>query len=501
MRILLFLVALLLVQTHMGCASREALIKDLHEERTAAYSHWVKMREAQERSQVAISGKLRLTDAVKLAIRQNKELQATLQEKEIARGKVVESYQEALPKVNASGTYTRLDKANSFDVMGESIPIGDVDNYSVDLTVSQPIFRGGAIGAALRAAKLAELLSDEIVRSALQGTIFNVALAYYDALLFQHQYEVNEEAVRSATVHLEDVMKKRKLGVASDYDVLRAEVDVSNFRAEMIKQKNNVDLAKSRLLKAMGVLQKGDIELADELEYQPMRPVLEEALRIAHENRPDLYQAELDVRLQKEALRAVRSQYWPQVDAFFQELWGKPDPTSSTRIEWEDTWNAGLSLNLSIFDGLGREGRVHQQKATLAQSRYRLANAQEQAFLEIRQALLSLRNAEEFVESQKLNRDRAGEGLRLAEVGYREGIASEVEVSDARSALTTARGLYYESVYGHVVSRLNLQLAMGILGPRPGEGEEGDEYVPEESLFERTGIPSSPSAQPARQED
>ena len=488
LRILLILMtAILLVQGNTGCASRESLIKDIHEERRAAYNQWVKMRETEEASQVTISGKLRLEDAVKLAIRHNKELQATLQEKEIARGRVIESYQAALPKVNAKGTYTRLDEVNTFDVGGISIALGDVDNYSVDLVVSQPLFRGGAIGAALRAAKLAELLSDELVRSALQGTIYRVALAYYDALLFQHQYKVNEDAVESAQVHLDDVRKKRRLGVASDYDILRAEVDVSNFRAEMIKQKNNIDLAKSRLLKAMGVLQKSDVELADELEYVPLKPVLEEAIRIAHQNRPDLYQAELTVRLQKEALRVAKSQYWPQIDAFFQELWGKPDPSSVTTNEWNDTWNAGVSLNLSIFDGLGREGRVHQQKATLAQSRYRLANTQEQAFLEIRQALLTLRNAEEFVESQKLNRSRAREGLRLAEVGYREGIASQVEVSDARSALTTARGFYYESVYGHVVSRLNLQLAMGVLGPRPGEGREGDEYVPEEPLLGKDG--------------
>jgi outer membrane protein TolC len=494
-RTFLFLAAALLLQAGNGCVSRESLVRDIRETRTAAYSQWVKMRETEEASEVTIRGKLRLEDAVKLAIRQNKELQATLQEKEIARGKVIESYQAALPTVNAAGTYTRLDKANVFDVGDVSIALGDVDNYSVDLTVSQPIFRGGAIGAALRAARLADLLSDEAVRSALQSTIYDVARAYYDALLFQHQVDVNEEAVRSAEVHLEDVRKKRRLGVASDYDVLRAEVDVSNFRAEMIKQKNSVDIAKSRLLKAMGVLQKSDIDLADELEYVPMKPVLEEAIRIAHENRADLYRAEMEVRLQNEALRVAKSRYWPQVDAFFEQLWGKPDPRSTTTNEWNDTWNAGLSVNLSLFDGLGREGRVHQQKATLAQSRYRLANTQEQAFLEIRQALLSLRNAEEFVESQKLNRSRAREGLRLAEVGYREGIASEVEVSDARSALTTASGLYYESVHGHAVSRLLLQLAMGILGPRPGEVERGGTYTPDLPMFGETGASGETPAQ------
>ena len=496
MRSPFFLAAILWVQISAGCASRDSLVRDIRETRTAAYNQWVKMRQAEEESEVTISGKLHLADAVKLAIRQNKELQATLQEREIARGRVIESYAAALPKVNVKGTYTRLDQVNTFDVGTVSIALGDEDNYSIDLSVSQPVFRGGAIGAALRAARLAELLSDEAVRSALQSTLYGVAQAYYDALLFQHQYEVNKDAVDSAVVHLEDVKKKRRLGVASDYDVLRAEVDVSNFRAEMIKQRNNVDLAKSRLLKAMGVLQKGDILLADELEYRPMEPVLEEALRIAHENRPDLYRAEIEIRLREEALRVARSEYWPKVDAFFTELWGKPSPKSATTNKWDDTWNAGVSLHLSIFDGLGREGRVQQEKAHLAQSRFRLANTQEQTFLQIRQTLLSLRNAEEFVESQKLNLGRANEGLRLAEVGYREGVASEIEVSDARSALTRARGLYYESVYGHMVSRLVLQLAMGILGPRQGEGREGDAYVPDEALFEEAGAIAEQPARP-----
>ena len=96
--LLLFPAIALLGQMSAGCVSRESLIKDVREERTAAYNQWVKMRETEEKSEVTISGKLRLEDAVKLAIQQNKALQAILQEKEIARGKVIESYQSALPR-------------------------------------------------------------------------------------------------------------------------------------------------------------------------------------------------------------------------------------------------------------------------------------------------------------------------------------------------------------------------------------------------------------------
>lgn len=469
-----------------ACISRESVTRDLQENRTAAYRRWERMLEEANESKPLIRGKLSLEDAVKLAVQNNKDLLATIQEKEIARGRVLESYSAALPRISASGTYTRLEEVSSFDAGGTTISLGSPDNFSVDLEVSQPVFRGGGIRAALRSARFQDLLTDEQVRGAVQQIIYEVARAYYDALLSQHLVAVFEETVKSAEANLEDVRLKGKVGIATDFDVLRAEVAVANPRAEMIKQRNNADLAKSRLLKAMGVLQEGDVTLSDELVFEPVRPVLEESLRLAYANRPDLLASELDIRLQEEALRIARSEYWPWIDAFFVQEWGKPSPTSMTDNAWDDAWNAGATVNLSLFDGMGREGRIVQRKAALEQSRIRLADTEERAFLEIRQALLSLRNAEESVDAQKLNRDRAAEALRLGEVGYRAGINTLVQVMDARTALARARALYYEAVYGHRIGHLDLQLAMGILGPRAGQ--EDKEGTP------RVGLPTHPDA-------
>jgi outer membrane protein len=468
-----------------GCVSREAVSREIGEARGAAYRQWEMRREAEKESMPLIQGKLSLEDALTLAVQNNKSLLATIQEKEIARGVVLESYSEALPRISASGAYTRLREVSSFDAGGTQVSLGAPDNFSVELEVLQPVFRGGAICAALRAAKVVELLSDDQVRGALQRTIYEVAHSYYDALLSQHLVTVFEETVQSAEANLRDVRLKTKVGIGTDFDVLRAEVAVSNPRAEMIKQRNNVDLAKSRLLKAMGVTQKGEVILSDELVFTPVKPVLEEAVRIAYENRPDLHASELDIKLQEEALRIAKSEYWPRIDAFFVQEWAQPSPTSMTDNQWDDTWNAGATVRLSIFDGLGREGRVVQRKATLEQSHIRLAEAEELAFLEIRQALLSLRNAEESVESQKLNQDRAAEALRLGEVGYRAGVNKLVEVLDARAALAMARALYYEAVYGHVISHLGLQMAMGILGPKGGE--KGVEVPPAIPVTTETG--------------
>ena len=92
---------------------------------------------------------------------------------------------------------------------------------------------------------------------------------------------------------------------------------------------------------------------------------------------------------------------------------------------------------------------------------------------ELTKATLSIEDANEFVESQKLNLSRAEEGLRLAEVGYVEGITTQVEMIDAQTALTTAKANYYRAIYSHVIAKLDLQKAMGTLTSFEAAGQQG----------------------------
>lgn len=471
--------ALLVAVLASGCRTqtRTALEDSVQQSRDQAFRDWQTSRKKATDRLTLLSGPLTLQDAVNLALAHNRALLAVLEQQEIARGRVLESYSEALPSVSLTGNYTRLDEPSSFEVGGQSISLGFQDNYSMGLQVRQPVFRGGAIPAALRAGQLFALLSNEEVRAAVQGTIFAVARDYFEARLAGHLFTVNEDAVKSASAHLADVRKRRGEGMATDYDVLRAQVDVSNFQAEMIQQRNRMDLAKARLLKTMGVSQESAVEIADPLTFEPIRPIFAEAVRMGNTNRPDLRAAELGLRMQGEALRIAQSRYWPEVDAVLAENWARPDPHSSTVNDWGDAWYVGLTVEIPIFDGLRREGRIVQEKARLQQRRFELEDTEERALLDVQQAVLNLRDAEEFVESQQLNLERAREALRLVETGYREGVNTEVETTDARAALTRAGGLHYQAIYSHAMGRLGLQRAMGILGPVAGDASIPKPYI------------------------
>jgi outer membrane protein TolC len=446
-----------------GCISSERFYEQAGLSREAAFQQWKGRKERQKLSEVRIDGRLSIEDCLKLTLANNKALQSVMQEKQIARAGELKSYSAILPSVGLSGQYLRKDEVASFEVGGGTVSFGDLDNYSTSLVVTQPIFAGGSIPAKINAARLTSLLTDQAVRSAVHDVVYSAYRAYYDVLLNQHLLEISTDAVKTAQAHLESVRQKRQGGVASDFDVLRAEVELSNFRAELIQNKNAINVAKTGLLKVMGVSQDSDVVLSDELVYVPSRITAEQAVEAAYRNRPDLFGGELDIRLQKQLLAVARSRYWPIVSGFYDNTWSKPDPHRSMEIEWGHAWNAGLTATFPLFDGLSREGEVDEQKARLRQAQIDLIGAEETALFELNKAQLSVENAEEFVESQRLNLERAAEGLRLAQVGFREGTNTQVEVLDAQAALTQARTFYYQAIYSHVIAKLDLQKAMGLM--------------------------------------
>ncbi len=425
-----------------GCLGGGVIRADIQRDRARAFEAWQAERAAGDEP-VPLE-RLTLADAVGTALLYNKALQSAVLEKEVARGQVVSALAAVTPTVSA----------------GSTLSDGTDDaRHVLDLTARQPLFRAGGATAALRAARLQAYLAAEGVNRQVQATIGQAMADYYDMLLAQKLYEVNEAAVASAEAQLGEANKKFGNGVASKYDVLRAEVEVSNFRAAAIKQKNNLVMARTRLLRTMGAAPDAAVSPADALTHVPTEASLETALRTAYLYRPELRQAEARVRMQRQAIAALRSRYFPAID-----LTASRRATRAGDDDWTQSWLVGVETRWTLLDGLDREGDRIVERARLTQREIDLRNAEEGVLLDVQQALLALANADELLDSQARNLERAQEGSRLAQVGYTEGINTEVEVVDSRSALTQAQGLYYQALYDHNLARLALKRATGTLG-------------------------------------
>lgn len=436
-------------------------MRQLRAQRSAARLQELSARTATEESEY-LEGDLRLGEAIAKALARNLPLRRERLEREIARGRIRQSYAEVLPELDLTGSYLRRDEEMGALRDGEYTTTRFQDQYRAGLKLSQPLLNG-KIGPAMRSSRLYRMRAEEGIRQAEEDVRYEVVAAYYHAVLSDHLLGVNVSALETAERQLADTRARRRQGMASNYDELRAEVEVSNFRAQVLQARNNKDVAYTTLFRLIGASPGSAVRLVDSIPLVPEDIAFDAALRTALERRADLAAAEYAVQLQRENVTAIRSRYFPELSGYLSQEWANPDPHDSSRDEWGDEWQAGLELRLSVFDGMDRAGELIQERARLRQYEIALRDAEEQVISEIRQLVLSLKTAEEFANSQSRNLETAKEAVRLVETGMREGQNTPVEVMDARQALTTASANYYRSLFDHAVTRVALQQAMGLL--------------------------------------
>ena len=157
--------------------------------------------------------------------------------------------------------------AQSVQVPGTRIsikvpPDGEDKNLSMSLT--QPLFTWGQIGAAIKAAKFGIASADDQLRLFRQAALRDVSAAFYDVLLAREFHGIAHQNLQQKTAHLDEARRKFTAGVATEYDVLAGEVAVENARPETIRTENLVRTTRDRVRYILGVPE--DIDVAGDLQ-------------------------------------------------------------------------------------------------------------------------------------------------------------------------------------------------------------------------------------------
>ena len=398
-----------------------------------------------------ISGDLSLEDAIKLSMANNLALKAAYISRDAVDGAILEAYSGFLPNVGLSA-----------QAMSDIPSKNDSDSYSLGVNITQPLWRGGGISAALHYAKIYAYSTDASIRKKVQETIYETTLKYMDVLLAQHLVDVYDDAVKVAERMLQTTESKLKSGTSRSYDVLRAEVEVAKTKSDLIKEQNNLQTSKVALLQMLGVSQNSNVALSGELVYSPTEYNIEAESAKALIEKPDVLIAEANVRMAKEQINIVKSAYQPSADLF---LNGAYENTSKSDDSWDDKWTVGAKLTFSLFDGFARRGRVIQATSKYNEAQAQLADVEERTHVNVVNSVLQLRYADELFNSQKKNVLIATEAMRMIEAGSNLGRNTPLEVLDARASLTEAMGAYYRAVYVHNAANLSVQNATGTLTP------------------------------------
>jgi len=411
---------------------------------------------------------LTLNDALNEAFKNSPLIQKYESAKNEAYWKKIENSSTYLPNLSAQATYlfdkkyaltnVRLGNATTDTIVPQIIP-----NGQLALTATYPLFEGFAGVERLKSAKLQEEATINDNQWARFKTEMGVTLNYYKILAAQSLYEIAGQNLKILKDHLKEIQLFKKNGMATNYDVLRVEVQVSNAESELLNAEDNISINIQNLSELIG-LNDSQIEVKGVL--PDISFVTNEFIQDQNKQsgelsrRPDILALKLKSQSYS-SLENAQSKFWfPKISLFGQyQIYNNLNTSLSN--SYRNAYQAGIQATWNIFDGLVSYSKSKQSTEQFIQSEknYRISEMAAQKDLEIWKRKIYFNSS--LFKARKSDILKSEESVRLAREGRRVGSRSNTDLLDAEADLYKSQAGAINAHIGTIEALINYQMASG----------------------------------------
>ena len=500
---------------------------------------------------------LSLDDAVRMAEDQSETVQIARAGVRRATGQKIQAYSQLLPQIYGSASYTRTLKSEYSGISapepdttvpaspeppcddylrGESasiedrvagletasrcasglnpfaafssLPFGQANQYRLGLSVSQNLFSGGRVLAQNAAAAAGRRSADIELTAQRAQIVLDVAQAYYDAALSDRLVSISDASFAQTENVLRQVSLNKDVGNTSEFELLRAQVTRDNQRPQMIQRRSDREVAYLRLKQLLNIPLEQPVSLTTSIEdvtgvpagiqLAGLKVTSYEAPDTSAANRASVRQADEAVQAQRELLTVARSQRLPSLSLSSQYgAVAYPQTGLPGSSDFRANWTIGVSAQVPIFTGGRIRGDEMVAQANLAEARARLQQVRELSSLDARVAINALNQAVASWEASRGTAEQASRAYTIAEVRYREGISTQLELNDSRILMEQATA-------NRALAARNLQIARIKLALLPNlplqSGNNAAAAAQAQQQQQQQMQQSTPQAQPNQQQ-
>jgi outer membrane protein TolC len=456
---------------------------------------------AQQPSRAPI--RLTLQDAIQRALHSGNEVRIAEAGVRQAEGQVTQAWSSALPEIKATVTYQRT-FASVFDMSSSGptlapfspdttasdaariryleqeypnsvvrgigglfsdLPFGRPNTYIAALTFSQTLFQGGKVGAGIAGARAYEQAARAQLDETRRDIAYRVSQAYLNALYAARIADITAASQVQVSEQLHRVTLNHQVGSSADYDLLRAQVEAANQEPLVIAARNSRDIALLEVRRLVGIPADQPVELASALLVTPadsLPRVDLVALDLDAAGRAAIDAARATVEFRRQAVHVYHGDYYPSLK-LTSSFGGQAYPvgTFPRYGEFRRDWSASLVFSMPLFDGFRTHGAVQQAQAELSRAEAQLSQTRESVAIEIEQARAEIARAQALVAARHVTVGWAERAQHLASVRYANGIATALEVSDARLALEQASVNEAQATRDYLLAIAALERALG----------------------------------------
>lgn len=475
-----------------------------------------------------------LDDAIGRAVGQSQEVRLARAQVDLARSQVTSARAAALPQVNGGVNYTRT-FASQFQSGGFTIPdslqfrpdstasveerlryieqnaglagltglgalfgnlpFGQPNTWAATVTGTQPLFAGGRVGAGLRIASRYREAAELGLQEELGDIELQVRNAYFRALLAQELERIAQVSVAQADSFLAQERLRNEAGTASDLDVLRAEVAAENLRPQLVQARNAAELATLDLKRLVDVPLDRPVRLTTPLTVPSAQELADPQLDTPRllAQRAAVRVAERQVAIREEQVRIARAGYLPSIDlsGSYGRIAFPPGVFDFRGVEWRTDATATIALRVPLFNGFRTGADVQQAQVNLLSERLRLTQLRENVELQYQQAVGEQRRAAADITARQRTVQQAQRVYDLTVLRYEQGLATQLEVNDARLNALQARTNLAQAVSSFYLAAAGVSRSLGVQQVSPSAS--GTPLQPVPPALDR---PASPVVRP-----
>lgn len=407
---------------------------------------------------------LSLNDCLKIATDRQPALVAAQASVTGARESVGEARAPYYPQLDLSAGYHRWQR-HAFLPSGLSIPgrplpdlIGPLDDWNGGVDSRLMLYDFGQRRSQLDAARAQLASASADAQAAHADVTLSVENAFFALAAAQDVQAVAEKNVTRTETHRKLAEARRDAGAVPQADVLRFDAELANAQLELITAQSRVRIAAGQLNTAMGRPAETPIGIATDPTNLPPPDTheLDQAVERALASRPELASAARRTDAARAVVAGARADRAPKLHADAAYGW-------NDSVFWPQTkeWQAGLSIDLPIFDGGSRAHRVARTKADLARQEAMFEQEKLQVRNEVWAAAAELQRAWASIAANESSVRANEESLRVIRERYEQGAALVTDLLDTQISLASAESSLAEARWNYRAARAGFGRAVG----------------------------------------
>jgi outer membrane protein TolC len=411
---------------------------------------------------------LTVDQAIQLALANNPAHQASQQEVRQYRYRLMQAF-GFLPEATLTGAKILDQKLMTIEIP-PFVPGGEPTqatlrfqlDYSFSFQITQPVFTGGKIFWNYKNAEIDLRLAKEREKDSRADTVLNVRKAFYNIQILQELLKAHQEALALAEGNHANVKSSYDLGMASQYDLLRAELAFRAARPDVLRVDNLLQTARLGLNLMLGLPAGQEVRLQGELGYAAVQPELDALLQGSLQNRSELKQLRMEKQKVDNLLKITWAQYVPNFSLIANYSY-QSDLFKLRKDNWQDYYSISLGMSWPIFTGLKRSAQVGEMRVLRRIMDLNVRQLNDATRLEVESQYRAVRQEYENILMGEKNVESAREGARIAELSYKEGMITILELNSSYNELTRAKVNHLQALYNYNIAIAELEKLTGVV--------------------------------------